>query len=419
MKLLFILLSVMTLTVQDKHSVSCEGSVPTGLDIRYECTYQKGTVRSGDSATLELTYPEGLALQQIEVHVRSNKNAGAGAFTVTADEACVAKKEGTFADWCGSYDNEYYHPVALLNTPVARAKNLSVSLVGTTNSLYIEKYVITYGAASACTVTLMKGSSRYATLTESAGGQGVMLPMLPDTAEWHFAGWSPVHFWTCDSTPQMYQPNNVYHPMSDCTLWAVYRLNEPQEDVYASVLEDGAYRYVNREKGVAMSGLPSNGRMVAMAINGRDDDQLYWIDFTEGDTAFITHVATGTPIGYSGTNLAMNASPWLVYHQDEETIFYTINRGKKYVLWLNVWDASAQSTYVGLVTAEPKNSPLALLLPTEEQETVYTCHPDGTQDIVTSGDEQSSFRGEQHSGMIFGGYELIIVNGRKELKIKN
>ena len=60
--LLSILSLVMTWTVETKSTVSFSGDAPAAIDVEYVCSYQKGTVRSGDDATLTLTGTKVLSL---------------------------------------------------------------------------------------------------------------------------------------------------------------------------------------------------------------------------------------------------------------------------------------------------------------------------------------------------------------------
>ena len=60
MKMLIIILSVMSWVVESKSSVSGSGDIPTGVSASYSCSYQKGTVRANDEATLILTGMGGL-----------------------------------------------------------------------------------------------------------------------------------------------------------------------------------------------------------------------------------------------------------------------------------------------------------------------------------------------------------------------
>jgi len=422
MSLLLILLSVMSWTVDSKNSASGEGTMPEGMQGTYACSYQKGTVRAGDEAVLCLSKLGGITVEKIEVWLKSNKDAGAGVFEVFAGEKKIGSKEGSLKDWYGSFDNVDYHPVSLLDKAYEGVDVLTIRLTGTANSLYIWKYVITYSAGAPRTVTLMRGVQKQGELTETQGGAGVILPESKDTADWHFIGWSETEFWAITTPPNIYSAGSKYYPSSDCSLWAVYHYDPNGEKVYATDLESGDYLYVNRDNNTALSGVPNDGKMTSGKVSPSNPAQVYTITFPDSkDTAYIVHKETNTPIGHSGKSMADSSSPWRVYHNGDETLFYTTINGKNYIFWLNVLDISQGTgtmvTYAGLLEATPVNSPMALL-PVKQapQGATYTCHPETPMDIDTVPAARSN--GESVV-MHFGAYDLIIKDGRKYLKMKN
>lgn len=406
----------MTWTVESKSSVSGEGTWPYDIEVAYNNTYSKGTVRGGDDAVLTLGHLEGITIERIEVYVKSNKTAGAGTFSVLANGTKIGGKSGTFKEWTGQYDNDSFHAILLYSGSKTGVNELVVSLHGTENSLYIEKYVIQYAMGPPNTVTLMRGDRVYTQLTEEQNGAGVLLPGLPDTAQWTFAGWTAAMIPQTTSKPLLHAAYSTYHPDGDEVLWAVWRHDDTSEQVYISELESGEYLYVNRENNNALTGLPSDGRMTAMKIDMANEAQVYSIDFVGTDTAYITHWATGTPIGYSGTEMATNASPWRVYHDGEEMVFYAVINGKTNVLWLNVQDTKTHGYYAGLIETENyTGTPMALCIPDPKEPPVYTSHPEygvGWQDVQAAPD------GTEYI-LRLGNYELRIRNGKKELKIEN
>jgi hypothetical protein len=100
-------------------------------------------------------------------------------------------------------------------------ETISITLTGTTNSLHIEKYVISYGNRPSHSVTLMCGDEVFATLHEETGGQGVIIPMAPEVEGWWCVGWSKTG---CDQVDvaNLVKSNNTFYPSEDCTLWANY-----------------------------------------------------------------------------------------------------------------------------------------------------------------------------------------------------
>ena len=142
MKLLLLLLSVMTFTVQTKNSVLAEGSFPYDMEVDYACNYQKGTVRNGDTATLTLSNLGNIGLESVQIYLRSNTSSGAGKLTIMADNTSLMGKTGTYQSWFGAYDNTNYHPIGWTGNYRLENGRLQIRLVGTVNSLYIEKYEI-------------------------------------------------------------------------------------------------------------------------------------------------------------------------------------------------------------------------------------------------------------------------------------
>ena len=416
MKLLLVLLSVMTWIVDSKNTVHGEGTGPYSIDVSYSCSYQKGTVRAGDEAVLTLTQLGGITVEQVEVWVKSNKDAGAGTFTVTMNGQETATKEGSLKDWCGRFDNEEYHPVQLLSEKREGVNALSIRLTGTTNSLHIDKYVITYSVGSPHTVTLMTGARSYQQLTETKGGEGVVLPNVNDTADWVFVGWSATEFWEMSVLPTIYNANATFYPSADCTLWAVYQLKPESSPAFVTDLISGEYLYMNRDNNLALTGVPTDGVMTSAKANPANANQVYTIIFTSArDTAYITHKASGTPIGYSGKKMSAIASPWLVYHNGEETLFYARIDYKNYVLWLNIIDAGNEGQYAGLLLADPMTSAMRLLPASHDTKSYYSCHPE-TKSLEEA---RPVYMNGERVLMRFGNYEMVIVNGRKVLRIKN
>ncbi len=406
-------LSTMIWTVQSKSEVSGEGEWPDGIGVDYSCSYQKGTVRQGDEAMLRLSQLGGITLHSVEVYVRSNKSGGAGIFTVSGNGQTLASLAGTYKEWTGAYDNSAYHAIPLLSSEAAGIADLSIGLQGTANSLYIEKYVISYQAPDPCTLTLMEGDEVYASLTEEKGGSGILLPALPDKAEWQFMGWSETEFWGIQTLPAYTAPGTVVYPNTDGCLWSVWKYVAAQESGYAKDLQSGDYIYANRELGIALNGVPENGQMATAPIQPGSADQIYHIEFEEDETATIMHKRTGTYIGYEDAQLVAEPSSWYVYHQGDETLFYYPNGGKYMVLWLNVYDYTTQKSYAGLfATNSLSTSPVGLLhAGTETAEVTYTCHPEcGLSIEVLRADEQEII-------VPFGIYEIHIKNGKKYLHL--
>lgn len=418
MKLLLLILSLMSWFVTSWNTVLGDGDIPDNIAVSYHNTsHLKGQVGAGDTATVSFSKLAGMTIERIVVYTKSNKTAGAGEFSVLINGGKTATKSGTFAQWTGGYDNTAYHAITILSQSIENVETLAVQLVGTTSSLHIDHYEITYSPAQPHTVTLMNANEVYASITELSGGAGFYLPCLEDIEEWTFTGWSETEFWATEEEPQIWLADTKYYPSSDCSIWAVYAYDESQETTYVTDLVSGTYIYVHSESQLAMRGVPVNGEMASALVSPDDERQYYQIVFSGADTAYITHAKTGTPIGYtSDAKLSDTASPWLVYHDGEETLFYTTIKKKNYVLWTEIRDGYDENLHTGLYAANPMTSPMRLQVPAQKSDPVYTCHPEcgmGVDNIMTEGRNDL----EKEYIILFGNYQLIIRNGKKYLQL--
>lgn len=411
--LVSILALVMSWTVETKSTIEGSGNVPANVQATYSCTYQKGTVRAGDTARLVLTGMNGLTVERIDVHMRSNKSAGAGVLSAYGGKLVLAQTAGSLKDWVGQYDNAAFHPFELYAGSQTMQDSLVIELVGTTNSLYIEKFVITYQSAPVYTITLMNGEQVHDEQTEAQGGDGIVLPALPDREEWLFAGWSPMPFWTMTTLPEIYVAESRLFIEENTTLWAVWRYSEAQT-AYQTDLQTGEYLYLNTENKAAITGTAYNGVMDFKTANINDAEQVYHITFnTACDTATIQHVATGSYIGHRATALVNEPTPWLVWHEGDKTAFYTHYNGDMYILWPNI--VKGEEEYAGLFRATSLNTTPTAILSTQQtdEEPVYTCYPDSSMDtpvLMHANDERVIY---------FGIYEIHIQQGKKYLRLRN
>lgn len=415
MNLLIILLSVMTWTVESKNSVALAegGTVPYDLEVSYANTYSKGQVRKGDVATLTLGNLGGITVERVSLAMRANASKGAGQVEVKMNGETRADKTVT---WQTVSEN-----VEVFSGQQLGVETMTIRVTGTENSLYVDAFTIEYSPRAPMSVILMRGGTVIDTLQEEHGMSGVLLPWLEDEEHWRFRGWSKTEFWTVYDEPTYHQSNTRYYPEND-TLWSVYQWEEvsTSEMVYESEIASGTYMYVNRsEKAyLALTGVPVNGVMASATPNVYDDNQHYIISFVGTDTAYITHVPTGTPIGYDGPQMAAKASPWRVYHEGDQTLFWTTIGGKNYILWLNIQDGVDEALfYAGLLPANPGPSPMGLLgtmMPTEIY--AFTCHPEAMVGIDEVDDGISELGNEKIVQV--GIYELHIKNGKKYIILK-
>ena len=406
----------MTFTVKDKRTVTADGEWPFSMSAAYYNTGSKGSVTSKDTATLQVSGLEHVALDTIKVWMRSNKSAGAGTLTMTADGALFYTASGTYAEWFGAYNNTDFQPLVWQGTKVLRDGTLEIQLIGATNSLHIDRYEINYrmNVTPPNEVTLMRGDETVTTLTETANGQGVQLPALPDEGAWHFVAWTAEPFYQISTLPLSWIEPGTFVPQADCTLWAVYEYQMAESEAAVTELADGVYVYADPKTNRAMSGTVISGKAGTSTVNRFDPNQQYNVRFLEDGTATIQHVPSGEYIGFSGTNLSATASAWQVYHEGTKTVIYMMSNTKAYVLWPDKLQ-SGNEYNAQLLPTEDLTLSTTALLSTEPlmEEPVLTCYP-----AYGLGTEQVNKTTNEAFIIPFGIYELKIQNGQKYLRIR-
>lgn len=414
MKLLLVLISIMTFTVESKTKVSASGTWPYSMDASYACTYQKGDVRANDTAVLKVNGLDGILIEKVDIYLKSNKNKGAGVLSMTAGGEEFYRTEGSFKEWVGSYDNTNYHPVGWSGE--RNVDDLRIAVLGTENSLHIEKYEITWRSSSeAYDITLMDGAEVLRTEHKDL----ISLPVLEDRDNWLFVGWSEIEFGeTSDiETPIL---TGIYKPEKDVTLWAVYRYGKSLDERVVTDLQDGIYLYADMNSGLAMCCNVVNGVAGSAAADVTNTMQWYDISFdTQGmATIQLTHVYGTEYIGFNGTSLVNEASKWQVYHNGTQTAFYTMVGEEIYMLYPGYMNQMTEEFSTSMVkVSDISLTPTALLYAQTEEETpVYTCHPEYGLDI-----EMVPVK-ERKTGrewvFPFGNYKLVIQDGVKKLKIE-
>lgn len=146
-------------------------------------------------------------------------------------EATFSDKETTPTEWDVEID-DYTYPTTGLE---ADATSVTISYTWAT----VEKTAnqeITVNAATAYTVTFDAGTGSCATasLTEPSGLAGVELPTATiGIAGWSFAGWAEASVTNTEVEPTLYAAGNTYHPVENCTLYAVYEFSSTSTTQFA------------------------------------------------------------------------------------------------------------------------------------------------------------------------------------------
>jgi len=144
-------LTTATYTVSSTSEVSTTGTAPATSSASYSQTYgTKEQITDGNSATLTLSGYSGKVITGIKLNMHSNANKGAGSFTASVGTDPIANTSGNFNTW---YDNTSFGTtnrdinVTLTNSAriVGSGEDVTLTIEGSTNSLYIHSYTITYG----------------------------------------------------------------------------------------------------------------------------------------------------------------------------------------------------------------------------------------------------------------------------------
>ena len=143
-----------TYKVSSSSAVTTSGTTPSGSSASYSQTYStKGQITSGKNAILTLSGYNGKVITGITLNMKSNGSSGAGNFNAVAGATTLASTSGQFNSW---YDNDSYGTsyrdinVSLTNDThiIGSDETVTLTITGTTNSLYINSYTITYGDPS-------------------------------------------------------------------------------------------------------------------------------------------------------------------------------------------------------------------------------------------------------------------------------
>ena len=237
MKSLFLLIALYT--ISGKQAVP-SGDIPAGSSCVYEQTGSRsGQLTSGNELTLTLSGYDALQLQSVTLQMRSNTSAGAGGLQMKIGNSevwTISDKPFSDAAWNGAYSTEWVSVShSLGGTVVPDNASITLSITASKNSLYLQSVALEYtdsrAETSAYTVSFVTYSSvRVSPLKESQPGAGVVLPdVQPDDASWRFYGWANSPVDDGDREPAVYVAGTVYHPISDCMLYAVYMQSGEQQ----------------------------------------------------------------------------------------------------------------------------------------------------------------------------------------------
>lgn len=137
-------------TIVSTKSVSSTDALE-GTEATFVNTYStKDQLTSGNSATLTLTGYAGYKITDVVLSMHSNSSKGAGSLSITAGNENLAGLSSTnFNKWYGNntFGTTYRDVKVTLtndNYTIQTGENVVITITGTTNSLYIASYKITF-----------------------------------------------------------------------------------------------------------------------------------------------------------------------------------------------------------------------------------------------------------------------------------
>ncbi|MGN0235480.1 MAG: hypothetical protein ACI4BD_04085 [Paludibacteraceae bacterium] len=435
--------AVASFVIESKTSVSASGELPAGATATYECTYKKGQLTAGNSATLRLSGWQSTEISRVTLWMKSNQASGAGNLRMTIDGTEVwTIPTQPFSDWAGAYSTEYV-PIAHTFSPAAEVQRgeVSVCVSATENSLYIERYEVEWQqtAARPYTVVLIEdGYHVYAQLSEQSVGSGVVLPALADADDWHFSGWSETAIADASKVPALVQAGTTYYPVCDTKLYAVYTdyLSQEVPTVQQTDFQSGDYAiaFSLADMGLvgpvdeAIGGIPAQSVSLLPREDGLyerqytiSENMVYHIDFYGDSTARITHVQTQTPVGYSGNQLARRDELWHYQLAADSSVCFYVPLDTARVRALRVYFDDNDLYLVwkgGLVTCmrnQLHHHSLLFTVDTAAFHARWTSFPYG-QGIEQSEQEDDTI--STHDIQI-GNYRLRIRHGKKYLLLEH
>lgn len=231
-------------------SVSVDATInekPDGSSATFANTYtsNKDQMTGGNNQTLTLSNYGEVAVVNLTLSMKSNSGSGAGVVKYSTDGG------STWTYIVGSWDSENsresgvsfsnkafgngysttFKDVSFTAPIVTQSgKNLVIRIHSTENSIFCQSYQLTY-TTEKYTLTYNTGSGTCGTSSEKQGtiGAALTLPSASPNSNcaakgWSFVGWAKSSCTQTGIKPTLYAAGSSYIPLSDETLYAVYKI---------------------------------------------------------------------------------------------------------------------------------------------------------------------------------------------------
>ena len=422
--------------------MTASGDVPAGATAAYVCTYQKGTISAGNTATLTLTGWQNVDVSKVVLYMKSNKTSGAGSLSMKADDVVVWSIPNAgfnSSAWASGYRTDYVPVTHTFRTPVSGTV-LSIEVKATESSLYISHYEIEYTRHTPVphTVTYETGidTEHFLPVTESAAGEGIILPDIAwQEEDWYFLGWTTSPVIEETKCPPYEQAGTRLFPKEDMTLYALYTNQLNHRWTAATELQSGRYLmtspvFKSSFHGDAASGyIPLTASHVTSAtvagepayvytIADWETDEVYYLEILADSMLTIRNELSGNYLGVRQNKVASARYEWQYRtYSDGTLLLYSSSEQGEYVLQIAEsldkmeWAKLSRTT----INDRPNGNLCLFYLPNSETDAKWSSYP---QRILPVGETYLDGKPQPSYDIHFGNYILRIQNQKKYLIIR-
>jgi hypothetical protein len=190
-------------SVSTTNSVVASGISPSGSSSTYAQTYSTAKqMTSGNSASLTLSGYAGYKITNVVLEMRSNSSSGAGTLNIVAGSTSISTVNPSASfnsiSWNGSWSSTYVNVTKVPTLySILNGENVVITISATANSLYIQKFSITYEPASSSITYSGNGNDSGSAPTDASSpyNSGSTVTVLGNTGSlaktgYSFNGWN-------------------------------------------------------------------------------------------------------------------------------------------------------------------------------------------------------------------------------------
>ena len=266
-------------SVLTTNSVTASGVTPSGSSSTYTQSY--GTVKqmtSGNSASLTLSGYAGYKITNVVLEMKSNISSGAGTLSVVAGSTSISSVNPSAnfnsSSWNGSWSSAYVNVTKVPTSyTILNGENVVITISATANSLFIQKFSITYEPASSSITYSGNGNDSGSVPTDASSpyATGSTVTVLGNTGSltksgYTFNGWNTA----ANGSGTSYASGNTFTISSNTTLYAQWLTNSPtiNAGTLASFSATCTNTSSNTINSFTLSGLNLTSDVTISSLNG-------------------------------------------------------------------------------------------------------------------------------------------------------